>query len=57
MVQVSGFGCQASNARSSLPSRRSRHSREGGNPACSGDVDPRFRGADEGLTIIPIGEP
>jgi len=57
MVQVSGFGCQASNARSSLPSRRSRHSRESGNPACSGDVDPRFRGADEGLTIIPIGEP
>jgi hypothetical protein len=45
--------------------RKSRHSREAcpprrrgsGNPARSGDMDPRFRGGDEGLTFISMGGP
>jgi hypothetical protein len=35
--------------------RKSRHSRESGNPAPPGDLDPRLRGGDEGLTFITTG--
>jgi len=37
--------------------RKSRHSRESGNPARSGNVDPRLRGGDDGLTFISTGGP
>jgi hypothetical protein len=37
--------------------RKSRHSRESGNPARSSDVDPRLRGGDERLTLISTGGP
>jgi CRISPR/Cas system-associated exonuclease Cas4 (RecB family) len=37
--------------------QRSCHSRESGNPVRSGDVDPRFRGGDEGSSFISIGGP
>jgi hypothetical protein len=36
--------------------RKSRHSRESGNPVGSPDVDPRLRGGD-GLTFISVGGP
>jgi hypothetical protein len=31
--------------------------RESGNPARSGDLDPRLRGGDESLTLISMGGP
>jgi hypothetical protein len=37
--------------------RKSRHSRESGNPPPPGDLDPRLRGGDEGLTFISMGGP
>src|SRR5208337_2795408 len=41
--------------RSAALRRKSRHSRESGNPARSVDVDPRLRGGEEGLTLISMG--
>jgi len=47
----------AGSLRSAALRRKSRHSRESGNPVRSVAVDPRLRGGDEGLTLISMGGP